>query len=74
MNRMTLNEFINHIKHNSLEITINDNLFTNAMYIDSIGSFKTSIIKSKIGDFKIIDIIPYSDDCGFYIKVDALGW
>ena len=71
---MTLNEFINHIKHNSLEITISDNLFDNPMYRDSIGAFKTSITKSKIGDLKILDVEPYSDDSGFYIKVNALGW
>ena len=57
---MTLNEFINHLKHNS----INLNIFAGAkiMYLGSVGSYKTSIVKPKIGNLKIEKIEPLELD------------
>ena len=79
---MKLNEFINHIKHNSLSIEIIDYSYI-TIYDGSIGSYKTSVIKNKIDEkgifidnciiFKIHDTnykLKINNDDLFLIKED----
>lgn len=63
---MTLNEFINHIKHNSLEIDI----FIEGQfcYCGSIGAFKTHLKKEKYGDYKIQKIEPLSTNLEIFLE------
>lgn len=68
---MTLNEFINHIKHNSLELRIHFVCDTEPLWLCDIGSFKTSVIKSHIGECKISIIHPLSK--GFKIEIYKEG-
>ena len=57
---MTMNEFINHLKHNSININVFES--GKIWYLGSVGSYKTSIVKSKIGNFRIDKIEPLELD------------
>lgn len=57
---MTLNEFINHLKHNSININVFEG--GKIWYLGSVGSYKTSIVKPKIGNFRIEKIEPLELD------------
>ena len=57
---MTMNEFINHLKHNSININVFES--GKIWYLGSVGSYKTSIVKSKIGNFRIEKIEPLELD------------
>ncbi len=70
---MTLNEFINHIKHNSLTINIfekpYDELdFHKIHFLGSVGEFKTAVIKRYIGEWRILKIEPLEFELNIYIK------
>ena len=66
---MKLNEFINHIKHNSVYINIS-NKFNSSIYSGTIGEFKTSIIKDKINNVNVKFIYPFELIDGFDITTD----
>lgn len=72
---MKLNEFINHIKHNSVYINIS-NKFNNLLYSGTIGTYKTSVIKDKINNVNVKFIYPYKDKDGFDIITDdeSINW
>jgi hypothetical protein len=52
---MTINELINELKHNSTKLRIVNNS-NNVLFEDSVGVFKTSVIKGRIGNELIINI------------------
>ena len=55
---MKLNEFIDHMKHNSVKIKIFDYLPNLELYSGDVGTYKTSVIKSEINDCFIVYIKP----------------
>ena len=55
---MKLNEFIDHMKHNSVKIKIIDYLPNLELYSGDVGTYKTSVIKSEINDCFIVYIKP----------------
>lgn len=63
---MKLNDFINHIKHNSLGIDI----FTEAKieYLGTVGDFKNAIVKNKIGERKIYKIEPLANSLNIFLE------
>lgn len=66
---MTLNEFLSHIKHNSLGI----NIFTGARieFLGTVGEYKTAIVKEKIGERQIDKIEPLVHELNIFIKEEA---
>ena len=66
---MTLNEFINHLKHNSININVFED--GKIWYLGSVGSYKTSIVKSKIGNFRIEKIEPLELDENMNIFIEG---
>ena len=70
---MTLNEFINHIKHNSLTINIFEKPdealdFHKIHFLGSMGEFKNAVIKRYIGEWRIFKIEPLEFELNIYIK------
>lgn len=63
---MKLNEFICHIKHNSLGIDI----FTGGRieFLGTVGEFKNAIVKQKIGERQIDKIEPLSQSLNIFLK------
>lgn len=77
---MTLNEFINHIKHNSLRIKIyfyqdidEYDEYAEELWNDTVGGYRTSVMKSHIGECDIVTIHPFNWDGGFSIIIDKEG-
>ena len=66
---MTLNEFLSHIKHNSLGITI----FTGARieFLGTVGEYRTAIVKDKINNRIIDRIEPLVTELNIFIKEEA---
>lgn len=66
---MNVNEFLSHIKHNSLGI----NIFTGARieFLGTVGEYKTAIAKEKIGERQIDRIEPLSTELNIFIKEEA---
>lgn len=65
---MKLNEFINHIKHNSLSIMIIDFDYHETLYDGSIGSYKNACVRSEIDNCKIVKILTDENQLYIYIK------
>ena len=65
---MKLGEFINHIKHNSLYIDIFGYDSAKIYFTGDIGTYKTSVIKSKINELKIGKIEPLVNSLNIFIK------
>lgn len=63
---MILNDFIEHIKHNSLGIDIFGSC--KMYYTGTIGTFKNAVVKSKIGNAIIEKIEPLSQSLNIFIK------
>lgn len=63
---MTLLEFLNHIKHNSLGIDI----FTGAKieFLGTVGEFKNAIVRQKIGERQIDRIEPLSQSLNIFLN------
>ena len=64
---MTLNEFIDHIKHNSLGIDI----FIEGQIqfvAGTIGEFKNAVIRQKIGNLRIEKIEPLSQSLNIFLE------
>lgn len=55
---MKISDFINHSKHNKVNIAIYDKN-NKTIYAGSIGEFKTSIVKDEIYNAEIKMIYPY---------------
>jgi hypothetical protein len=56
---MTLGDFLNHIKHKSLKITIYSNLLKPKVWFEgTIGKYSTSLVKDKINNQEIQLIVP----------------
>lgn len=64
---MRLDEFISHIKHNSLYIDVFGANSAKIYYSDYIGAYKTSVVKSKIGSMIINKIEPLVNSLNIYI-------
>ena len=69
---MTLGEFLNHIKHKSLNIEVDAmNLGTcHFRFKGTLGEYQTSVVKSEINDEKLIMVFPSEKTEGLdiYIK------
>jgi hypothetical protein len=56
---MKIREFINHIKHKSLKITIYSNILKPKVWFEgTIGEYSTSVVKSKLDNEEIQLIVP----------------
>lgn len=64
---MSLGEFIDHIKHNSLYIDVFGFDSATMYYTGYVGSYRTSVIKSKINNFKIGKIEPLVNSLNIFI-------
>lgn len=68
---MTLNEFVNHIKHNSLTLNIECRHKEVPDYIGTIGTYKHSAFKSSFGSIEVSRIYPaYKEDDILYVTLD----
>lgn len=65
---MTLNEFINHIKHKSLGITILDANDIEVLYAADVGCYLTSTAKNTIGNRLIDRITPIGNNLTIYLS------
>lgn len=65
MKIMNLNEFLNHIKHNSLVI----NIFTGARieFLGTVGEFKTAVVKEKLGKCLIDKIETLTQELNIFL-------
>lgn len=63
---MTLNDFISHIKHNSLQLVVSTAGGKN--FLGTVGEFKNAIIKNLIGEFKIIKITPLANSLNILLE------
>lgn len=77
---MTLDEFINHLKHRNLVIRIyflqdveEDEETSEPVYDGTVGTYTTSLIRSHISKCDIVRILPFSIVNGFSITVDKDG-
>lgn len=70
---MTLGEFINHIKHNSLYIDIFGYDTARMYFTGYVGSYKTAVVKSKIDDVEIGKIEPLVTSLNIFIKDGILN-
>lgn len=63
---MNVNEFLYHIKHNSLEI----NIFTGARieFLGTVGEYKTAVVKEKIGECQIDKIEPLTNELNIFLR------
>ena len=63
---MKLNDFIDHIKHNSLVVDI----FTGARieFLGTVGEFKNAVVRGKIGERQIEKIEPLSQSLNIFLK------
>ena len=68
VNNMKLGEFINHIKHNSLYIDTFGYDLAKQYFTGAIGTYKTSVVKSKINELKIGKIEPLVNSLNIFIK------
>ncbi len=68
---MTLNEFVNHIKHNSLSIHVRCFNKDIPEYHGTFGDFKNSVYKHKYGDIEISHCYPnFKHDDTLHIMLD----
>ena len=59
---MELREFIDHIKHKSLKITIYSNLLKPILWFEgTIGEYSTSVVKSEINNRDVQLVVPNHD-------------
>lgn len=67
---MKFNDFISHIKHNSLYIHV----FTGARidFLGTVGEYKTAILKRKIGDRKIYKIEPLTNSLNIFLEEEKI--
>lgn len=65
---MTLNEFIEHIKHNSVTMDIFAGVNSCKFYFTgTIGTFKNAVLRSKIGNVRIVKIEPLAQSFNIFI-------
>lgn len=68
---MTLDQFINHIKHKSLMIDVFQcNNGCKQYYSGLIGSYLTSVVRSKIGSCRIEKIEPLVTSFNIFIEIE----
>ena len=69
---MTLNDFIEHIKHRSLSIDVSQRSGTQGIILErfhgTVGEYSTSLVKEKIGKVKIDYIVPDDNQLMIVIK------
>lgn len=65
---MNLNDFISHIKHNSLWIDV----FTGAKieFLGTVGEFKNAVVRNKIGYRIINKIEPLVNSLNIFLEVE----
>lgn len=69
---MTLNEFVNHIKHNSLDINVFCDIKEIPFYHGTFGTYKSSVYKQKYGNIEISKTYPmFMQDDTFNILLDS---
>lgn len=75
---MKLNEFISHLKHKNIKINIRRFYETDkglldakTVYEGTVGTYLTSVIKSKIYDINISNITPEESN-GFVIHLEGI--
>ena len=70
---MTLNEFVNHIKHNRLSINVRVSVKDLPHYHGTFGDFKNSVYKQKYGNIEISHVyLNFKDDDTFNIMLDPV--
>ena len=66
---MNLNEFISHIKHRSLGIYVFGGTKSCKQYFfGDVGTYTTSIVKNKIGSWRIVKIEPIPGSLNIFLE------
>lgn len=68
----TLDEFVSHIKHKSLGLTIVRYETNQVLYKEDIGCYMTSIFKQKFGSKQIVYLVPIDNAFNVYITLGEL--